>query len=96
VAKKKVPKRQPVTWRAMVQRVNRYLKPQGAQLRSSARGRGWNLELGPYYIVDDGKIEARYKTRREVAEFARAVGAIKDYEMVELADYEVAEKGGKR
>jgi hypothetical protein len=80
---RKVPQRVPVSWRAVVQRINRLLRPEGARLKSGVRGRV-SSRLGPYYVVVDEKtVLYQYKTREQVVLFARRRGALADYETVE-------------
>lgn len=71
----------PVTERAIVQRINRCLKPDLLQLKK-CRNRGrWHDELGDYYLVDLNRNSINEK-HVDLATMAKELKVISDFEQM--------------
>ena len=68
----------PVTERALVQRVNRYLAEKSEMLRKWRSGQ----HVGDYYLIDWTK-HVVIKERVELESFARDLGILQPYESLE-------------
>jgi hypothetical protein len=66
----------PVTWRALVQRVNRRLEKQGKQLRAATAKQV--AGLGAFYVVDERANAV--EPHADVERLAREIGALADWE----------------
>lgn len=71
----------PVTSRALIQRINRRLKPDGEMLKRS-RGALAEGELGEYYTVDFERNVLGY-TRINLEKYGRELGVLADFESLE-------------
>ena len=70
--------------RAVIQRINRKLKPDLEMLRAT-RGTRMRLDVGDYHVIDF-RLNAVIHTNVDVEIMARELGVLKDYE--EMADDE--------
>lgn len=70
----------PVTERAIVQRINRRLKPDLLQLKKCRDGR-WHDELGDYYLLDLNRNSIDEK-HVDLATMAKELKVISDFEQV--------------
>ncbi len=70
----------PVSMRALIQRINRKLKPELEALKIT-RGNQWRPELGDYYVVD---LNRNSIIRKDVdpEKIARELGVLRDWEEV--------------
>ena len=70
----------PVTERAVVQRLNRALRPQEMVLKACRSGQ-WHAELGDWYLVNF-RYNAVYRKHVDLEAMAREEGVLKDWEEV--------------
>ena len=70
----------PITVRALIQRINRKLKPDNQQLKVT-RGQRWRSNLGDYYIVDTYRNNI-VNSGIDPESYGRKLGCIEAYETV--------------
>jgi hypothetical protein len=71
----------PITERALTQRINRLLRPEGRTLKTT-RGNGRaHAELGAYYVLDLTR-HAVVRTDVDLSAYAIELGALQPYEVL--------------
>lgn len=71
----------PVTTRAAIQRINRKLKAD-RQVLKKARGNAAKEDVGDYYVIDTER-NILMRSRVDLTQFGRTIGAIENWEEVE-------------
>jgi hypothetical protein len=71
----------PITKRALIQRINRKLKPQYERMQSCRRNSRWWRDLGDLYVVDTYRNAIR-NTHVDVEKYAREIGVLQPFEQV--------------
>jgi len=74
----------PVTMRAIVQRINRKLAPDGYRRLKQSRGRPWKYldrDVGKWFLVD-GRRNSVERTHVDPEELAKELGVLKPWERV--------------
>ena len=76
----KPPQKVPVTARALIQRINRALKPRDEMLKK-ARGARAQAEVGDYFVTDF-RLNALVSSRVDIEALGRELKVLKDFEEV--------------
>ena len=69
-----------VTMRSVIQRINRRLKPDREQLKTT-RGERLRMEVGDYYVINYAKNFIAYKDV-DPEQLGRELGVLKEWEQV--------------
>jgi hypothetical protein len=75
----------PVTFRSLLQRYNRYLKPKNQEVKAvRLKGATDRTEFGEYFMLDTkrGEVIATQLTALKIAKLARDVGVLKPWEVM--------------
>jgi hypothetical protein len=78
----------PVTTRAVVQRINRKLKPERRRLYACRRNSRWWRDLGDFYVTDIYR-NTIVDTRVDPETYGRRLGVLQPFEKVADIDQEV-------
>lgn len=73
--------RAPLTTNAVIQRINRKLRPEWRRLRACRHNSRWWNDLGDYYIVDLDR-NAIVRSHVEPETYGRELGVVKPFEQV--------------